>query len=417
MANGISGYNPNYTVYNGMKAVAAAHSNDVGNLVKFINGQPINNTQNSSLGQTVLWTAPALAVFGGIKGVPWLVKNRHNLKGAADILKNEALAANGRNIPKNFASGLKDYSTKLFKGLTPAEKAAIQAKPRSWFGKMLDWIPGYKKIRPTGFGQAMGRSGAGFMIAAEGLLSTFTEVVPAFQQGGAKSGIKQIAKSGTRVAANAAGWVAGEAVGSAAGAAIGTAICPGIGTAIGKFIGGFIGGALACHFAGKAATELTGKSEVELLKEKQISEQTTLIENDTTVKNQLAQESLAYANEILKIDPDNKEALAAVESANNILKETQIAQANPSTTPAQSSPAAHTQVQQQTQIAQQPAFSGSFIPSVPGFNGTSYDMNLYEQMRNNASMFTIPAQTTAQTTPAVTGQNQFIPATPLNPTA
>ena len=217
MTTGITGYNPNSTIYNGLKAVAANHSNDVGNLVKFVQGEPMQGVPDATLGSTVLWTLPAMTVFGGVKGVPWLVQNRHDLKGAAAALRTEALAANGKNIPKNFATGLTDYTTKLFKGLTPAEKAALAAKPRSWFGKMLDMIPGYKKLRPTGFGQAMGRSGAGFMIAAEGLMSTFTEVVPAFQQGGAKSGFKQIAKSGTKVAANAAGWIAGEAIGSAAG--------------------------------------------------------------------------------------------------------------------------------------------------------------------------------------------------------
>lgn len=392
MTTGITGYNPNSTIYNGLKAVAANHSNDVGNLVKFVQGEPMQGVPDATLGSTVLWTLPAMTVFGGVKGVPWLVQNRHDLKGAAAALRTEALAANGKNIPKNFATGLKDYTTKLFKGLTPAEKAALAAKPRSWFGKMLDMIPGYKKLRPTGFGQAMGRSGAGFMIAAEGLMSTFTEVVPAFQQGGAKSGFKQIAKSGTKVAANAAGWIAGEAIGSAAGMAIGTAICPGVGTAIGKFVGGFLGGAIACHFAGKAATKLTGKSETELLKEKQFADQTAQVENDAAAKNQLAQESIAYANEILKVDPNNKEALVALASANNILQEQQTAQNTeaPAAQPKGGQPAAMPEYPAQNTIAQ----ALPFVPVVPGFDGSKYDMNIYNQMRQNASFFNPTAQVT-----------------------
>ena len=415
MTNGISGYNPNATLYNGLKAVSGAHTNDVGNLVKFINGESITNSSESTLGSTVLWTLPPLTVFGGIKGVPWLIKNRHDLKGAAAALRTEALAANGKNIPKNFAKGVKNYTNTIFKGLTPAEKAAIQAQPRNWFGKMLDWIPGYKKLRPTGFGQTMGRSGAGFMIAAEGLMSTFTEVVPAFQQGGAKSGLKQVAKSGTRVAANAAGWIAGEAVGSAAGMAIGTAICPGVGTAIGKFIGGFLGGAIACHLAGKAATKLTGKSEVELLKEKQMAEQTAQIEADTASQTQLAEQSIAAANEILKIDPKNKDALAALESANNIIKENQTAQAQQPTQQIQQQQAADTAVYPQNQ---QPLTAQTlpFVPVVPGFSGNTYDMNVYNQMRQNASMVSVPTNTIAQAQQTtVSQQNPFIPTTVQQP--
>ena len=277
---------------------------------------------------------------------------------------------------------------------------------------------GYKKIRPTGFGQLMGRSGAGFMIAAEGLMNTFTEVVPAFQQGGAKSGFKQIAKSGTKIVANTAGWLAGEAVGSAAGMAIGTALCPGIGTAIGKFVGGFLGGAIACHFAGKAATELTGKSEVELLKEKQLAEQTAQIENNEESQKQLAQTSIDYANEILKIDPQNKEALAALDSANNILNETKTNEAE------QQNQQTQQPVQQQPQTPAYPQYTPQqtvtaalpFVPVVPGFNGSTYDMNIYNQMRQNASIYSIPTTQTAQAeSQTTTPKNPFSASTPLQP--
>ena len=197
--------------------------------------------------------------------------------------------------------------------------------------------------------------------------------------------------------------------------AIGTALCPGIGTAIGKFVGGFLGGAIACHLAGKAATELTGKSEVELLKEKQLAEQTAQIENNEESKKQLAQTSIDYANEILKIDPQNKEALAALDSANNILNETKTNDAEQQNQqPAQQQP--QTPVYPQYTPQQTVTASLPFVPVVPGFNGSTYDMNIYNQMRQNASIFSIPTTKTAQAeSQTTTQQNPFGASTPLQP--
>ena len=94
--------------------------------------------------------------------------------------------------------------------MTDAEKAALQ-KDRKFLGKALDLIPGYKKLRATGFGQLMGRSGAGWMLAIDGTLRVFTEIAPTFKELGTAAGMKQIGKSAASVAAGAAGWTAGEA--------------------------------------------------------------------------------------------------------------------------------------------------------------------------------------------------------------
>lgn len=410
MVSSVSFYNQNNSFYNGVKGMVATHSNDVNNLVKFVNGQPLTSQQETSLGQTLVWTVPALAVFGGIQGVPWLLKNRKNLSGVASTLKAEALAANGRSISKNFVKGLTEEKNRIFKSLSAAEKAAINAKPRNWFGKLLDVIPGYKKLRATGFGQAMGKSGAGWMIAMEGIMNIFTDIIPAFQMGGAKSGIKQIGQSAVKVTGNTVGWIAGQSIGSAAGMAIGTAICPGIGTAIGKFVGGFLGGAITSYYAGKATTSLVGKSEAQVLKDKQLEETSTQIENDANSKIELAKQSIKYANAILAQDPNNKDAQAAIESASKILADAQIAELNPQqtvTTQPATTPA------QPAEIPAQPAFNPqtfSFVPQVPGFNGASYDMNIYNQMRTN-NMFMPQAFPTTQPQTTQVQQQYPLPQT------
>ena len=80
-------------------------------------------------------------------------------------------------------------------------------------------------------GAVLKKSGAGVMMAIEGVMELFTNVIPAFQAGGAKSGVKQLGKSTVKVAASTGGFVAGSAAGKAIGAAIGS-IFPGAGTAL-----------------------------------------------------------------------------------------------------------------------------------------------------------------------------------------
>lgn len=108
------------------------------------------------------------------------------------------------------------------------------------------------------------------MAVIEGIIETFTEVIPAFELGTDK-GIRQIGKSAVTVSAGAAGWcvgaAAGGAVGAKAGALAGTAICPGVGTAVGAIIG-LAGGIVGSWAARKAAKAVVGKSETEIAQEK-----------------------------------------------------------------------------------------------------------------------------------------------------
>lgn len=98
------------------------------------------------------------------------------------------------------------------------------------------------------------------MAIIEGLVEGITEVFPAFTQGGAVEGTKQVAKSAVNVTASATGWCVGAKGGAWVGAAIGSFICPGIGTAIGGAIGGILGGVLGSWGAKKVAKCVTGDS-------------------------------------------------------------------------------------------------------------------------------------------------------------
>lgn len=137
-------------------------------------------------------------------------------------------------------------------------------------------------------GSVLKKSGAGVMLAIEGVMELFTNVIPAFQAGGAKSGFKQIGKSTVKVAASTGGFVAGSAAGKAIGAAIGS-IFPGPGTIIGGMIGGFVGGLVGSSLAKGAAEKITGKSEVEKLQEQAVDEQAALIAGDSASMSQLNQ--------------------------------------------------------------------------------------------------------------------------------
>ena len=137
-------------------------------------------------------------------------------------------------------------------------------------------------------GAAFKKSGAGVMMVIDGAMELFTNVIPAFQAGGAKSGVKQLGKSTVKVAAGTGGFVAGSAAGKAIGAAIGS-IFPGAGTVIGGMIGGFVGGLVGSSLAKGAAEKITGKSEIEKLQENAVDEQAAMIAGDSASMSQLNQ--------------------------------------------------------------------------------------------------------------------------------
>lgn len=153
------------------------------------------------------------------------------------------------------------------------------------------------KIANSSLGKALKGSGAGSMALIEGGLELFTQVVPAFKQGGAEAGFKQIGKSAGKVAASAAGWAGGSTIGKTIGGFIGSCICPGAGTAIGGAIGGFLGGMIGSTVLSKGAEKITGKSETEILKEKQYEQAAAELSQDAASKQELGQYVMAKVQE------------------------------------------------------------------------------------------------------------------------
>lgn len=154
---------------------------------------------------------------------------------------------------KNSLKSIKDVKTAVQVGKSAAGATAIKA----WNGT--------KNALRTG--------GAGTMAVIEGAIEGFTEVLPAFTEGGMKEGIKQTAKSTVTVGGSVVGWCVGAKAGGSLGATIGTLICPGIGTAIGGFIGSIVGGAAASWAGRKAAKAITGKSYSEKKAEQEQTQQ------------------------------------------------------------------------------------------------------------------------------------------------
>lgn len=384
--------NVNSGFQKGLQGAAVANQNVIKNLAGYTFGND-SICPEETLGAALSGTPLFLSIFGGIQAFPWLKKN---FKHPFSTIKAEkdAFLANPSNKRYDFAGNAKkvlvEQKDKLFHKMTDAEKAALQ-KDRKFLGKTLDLIPGYKKLRATGFGQLMGKSGAGWMIAIDGTIRLFTEIVPTFKTLGTGAGLKQTGKTVASVAAGAAGWTAGEVAGSAAGAAIGTAICPGIGTAVGKFVGGFIGGTIGMYFAGKAAKAVVGKSELEKASGTQAENIAKQCENSPEMQISLAANAAQKAAEVLKQDPNNAEAQAVLAQAEEILNaaQSQIETQNTAKTQSDNSAA-----QNIGQFGSMTAANGLNIPTVPGFNGAGYDMNQYSQALSKASM---PQQTKTTT--------------------
>lgn len=412
MINSYNQYSPSFTsanagLYNGLKGAAVANSNEVRNMAKYLTGQPIAENKETTLGQDLKMTIPMLPIFGGLQAMPWIKDSNFITKKKGFPWINVSLSqplqkirdqktaflsnpANTRyNLAKNAGDVLKEKSNTLFHKLTDAEKVALQSN-RGKLGKLLDIIPGYKSVRKSGFGQMMGKSGAGWMIAMDGAIKIFTEIVPTFKELGFSAGVKQLGKSLTHCVSSAVGWTAGEIAGSALGAAIGTAICPGVGTVVGKFVGGFLAGTAGMWFANKGAKAITGKSELEKSKDEQISKIEAEVQNNPDTKLVLAQNTLEQANNVLAQDPNNQEAL----EMKKIAEET-IALAGAETSE-------NTDADAETQVQTQPQQTGAgfgqmtggiAIPPVPGFNGVSFDMDTYRASLATASMPSIPNNT------------------------
>jgi len=402
MVGNVQGYNV-ASIYGPIAANYVQHGSDVENLIKFNSGLPIAPTADPTIGETIKGTLPALGIFGGIQSFSAVKKNGWSIKNTINAV-NSASAYTARSQALQAGKDIltKEYGYVFKKSVTPNTTRI------PFISKLLDKIPGYTRLRSTGFGKVMGNSGAGFFAVIDGVTETFTQIAPAFQISTA-SGFKQIGKSAVKVAGNAVGWVAGSALGKAAGAAIGTAICPGIGTAIGSFVGNLLGGILGSSVAGKVCKKITGKSEVEKYQEQQVQQAAQEIQADPNSQVALAQQSLQQAEQILAQDPNNQEALNAKASAMAIL----TAAGAQAQQPAASTVAYPEQQQMPQQPQQMPTVNvtPSGIPIVPGFNGYGYDTNLLNQaMANVTPMYTMPQMTNPfmQTTIPQINYNQTI---------
>lgn len=393
MVSSISGYSNSYTpIYSAVSTNAVLHKNDMENMVRFLNGQPMSFDNQMTIAQEVKSTIPFMALFGGVEAFSTFRNN--GFVGAEKEAFKEARKAKkveGWNVSEtlknvksryNYTRGeaVKSGLDRVRKDYGQIFKKTPVAEPTGKIGKFLDKIPGVKSFRSSGIGQALKKSGAGMMMAIDGGIELLTNVVPTFQQLGAGAGFKQLGKSTVKVAAGAGGWLAGDAVGKGIGSAIGTLICPGLGTAIGGFIGGFLGGMIGCSVAGRVTKKIVGPSELEKNQQQQTEQYAQMLENDPQAKLQAAQLAYQQAEEILAQDPTNKDALAAKEAALKIINESQQA-----TVP-------QAGVQQQTVTTPQQGFvSFQGIPTVPGFNGMGYDMNQYNAQVMSAQATPVPS--------------------------
>lgn len=395
MMNSVSGYNynPYPAAYRAASGAVVLNKNEIQNLIKFTNGERIATVQEPGVVETAVGVLPFAGIMGGFQGIGALKNNGlsgqelefFKIAKKTGIAKGWNFSETIKNVKKQYPytrgqaiNAGRDFLNREYGDFFKSRTTPNEARLPFGMGKLMDKIPGYARLRETGFGKAMGRSGSGFMAIMDGTIKTFTDVVPAFQQLGFKSGMKQIAKTGTEVGVGAVGWLAGDALGMSVGAAIGTAICPGVGTAIGGFLGRFIGGAIGGAVAAKTAKAITGKSEIELAKENALKETTEQIQNDENSKLALAKNSLEKANKILAQDANNQDALIAKETATKILKEYESAQKE-----LQAQQATQNQANTENINTNQSQIPFNGIPVVPGFNGYDYDMNQYK----NAMLF------------------------------
>ena len=224
-----------------------------------------------------------------------LIEQRNTLKNALDeAVKNGAKVSD--NVLKNADDAIAAVSKTAKKGFF-AKAGALVLKPFKALKNTITSSSAYNAIKSTSagskvfsklgvFAKLAKKSGAVFDLAIEGATQLFTEIIPAFKNGGVDSGVKQIGKSGLQVAGSVGGWVAGAKAGSAIGAAIGS-IFPGAGTAIGGAIGGIVGGLLGSSVLTGVAKKITGKSENEIIKEEQLEAQAQMIASDTQSMQQL----------------------------------------------------------------------------------------------------------------------------------
>ena len=161
MVNGISGQNSQYAgFYRAAAGNAIVNQNDVKNMVNFLNGQPVTVYPEPTIGQLTVQTLPFAAAIGGVQGFQALKANNYNFKDTISKIKaahpytqrSEALKSGLDNIKREYGEIFKKNVT------------ANQSRAPFGLSKLLDKIPGYTKLRNSGIGKAMGKSGAGWMM-------------------------------------------------------------------------------------------------------------------------------------------------------------------------------------------------------------------------------------------------------------
>lgn len=166
-------------------------------------------------------------------------------------------------------------------------------KAGSKLTSLINKLPFGEKITSTlskasgsKFAKVLKGSGAVAVMAIEGIMGLFTEVIPAFQQGGVDSGLKQLGQTAIKTAGSGLGWAGGTAAASALGAAIGS-IFPGVGTIIGGAVGTFIGGVVGSIIGGGIGKKIAGESEIEKLQNEQFETAAAQVTQDNAAMSEL----------------------------------------------------------------------------------------------------------------------------------
>lgn len=178
------------------------------------------------------------------------------------------------------------------------------------------------KTGTSKFSKAFNTSGGGFIVALEGISALFTDVVPAFSEGGIGEGLKQTGKSAAKVGASAVGWTVGATLGKAAfttlGTLIGGPVGGFIGGAIGTFIGDMVGGTIGSAIAGKITEKVVGEDYTDKVQNEQIANQAMMIMQDSSTMNELNQTVFAMVQQDMaddgKLTKDSKKMLQYLES-------------------------------------------------------------------------------------------------------
>jgi len=209
------------------------------NAIRYIQDTPL---KDATLGDEIKGSIGGSLAFGTIfQAAPAVISGLKNKKKYGGFIN----ALNARDEAKKLAEQAAQASAKegkkgLFSKIGSKLKSVLKLDKLG--GKLATKFPKVAKFFKG--------SGIGGIAIFTGVMSLFTEVIPAYKNGGAKEGTKQLAKSAVNTAVDAVSWAAGAKV----GASIGTAVGGPVGTIVGGVLGMALGGV-----ASLVATKLTSK--------------------------------------------------------------------------------------------------------------------------------------------------------------